>query len=229
MKSFKELLEDIRLMSTEGEKAREIGSVKGFTVNHLHLLKKPLLSRGDLDLYQIHHGEPPHRGYGLFLNNSYNLGTHGTGGAFIVHNRNQNKFVGVMEYVSEHKNPKELHIQYLKSALGPHKGIRNMIYDHATDQLGYTLVSDSTHTQAGKRGWEKDIRDGKNIHVRYIRRGLFPIDDKVEEIPAKHVLPIHIWSDRSNRILKPNLSPGGYSTSLYDESDVLLVRRPKTF
>lgn len=245
MKSFKKLLEDVRLMPTEGLRPLEIRSVKGFTVDNLHLLGKPLLSRANLDLYQIHHGpERSGRGHGLFVSTTDIMANHphvrrvinsidgrgfnGPGGAFIVHDRERNRFAGVMEYMFDAKEPKELHIQHLRSAEGPHKNIRNMIYDHATDGLGYTLVSDSTHTYAGKRGWEKDIRDGKNIHVRYIRRGFIPMEDQVEEIPAKHVLPIHIWSGKQSTILKPNLKPGGFSTSLYDESDVLLIRRPKS-
>lgn len=227
MKTFKEILEDVRLNPFEGVRPGSLERIKGFTEEDVPLFGKPVASHGPLDLYQVHHGDSSHRGHGMFINinnrNPFSVPEY-NGGAFIVHDRENNKFVGVMEYDSHERRPTHLHVNFLKSTSGPHKGIRNFIYDNVADKLGYTIVSDSVHTRSGQRGWMKDIQAGKNITVRYVNNA-----DKEEwdELPAKDVLPIHIWSGRESTILHPNASISPLGKRLYDERDVLLVRHPK--
>jgi len=225
MKTFKKILEDVRLNPVEGIRPETFDNIKGFTEKDIPIMGRPVASHGPLDLYQIHHGDPSHKGHGLFVNTKnpfsdpdYN------GGAFIVHDRDNDKFVGVMEYDSHIKRPTHLHVNYLKSSTGPHKGIRNFIYDNVADKLGYTIVSDSVQTRSGQRGWMKDIKDGKNINVRYVNNH---DTDDWDELPAKNVLPVHIWSTKGSTIVHPNSAITPFGKRLYDERDVVLVRHPK--
>jgi hypothetical protein len=227
MKKFKEILEDVRLNPEVGKEI-SFGNIRGFTENDVRFFGKPVATKGDLDLYQIHHGDSSHRGHGMFIDiNSESTPSafrYNEGGLFIVHDRPKNKFIGYMQYDSHPRRQKDLHITTLKSTIGPHKGVRDFIYDTAADRLKYTLVSDNIQTEGGKRGWEKDIKTGKNISVRYVRNHF---KDDWDEYPASEINPSHIWS-RQSSILHPRPDPNlRISKNLFDPTDVFLVRRPR--
>lgn len=232
MKTFKNFLSETPIESNyEGSIADELPIVMHHTVNDVPRMGKPLASMGDLDLYQIHHGDPlVHSGHGAFIDTTENLedakkyGTY-DGGVFIVHDRRSNKFVGHMTYANQFPHrPKDLNIFGLKSARSGTRGIRNFIYDNVSDKLGYTLISDTHHSGSGKRGWVKDIDAGKNVYIRYIKNYA---NEDWDEISAKGVPHVHIWGRITGSILHPFQPDSIFSKNLYPSDRVLLVRKPK--
>lgn len=231
MKRFKQIIEDVIQSNYDGTPADELPKIMHHTVEDIPRMGKPLASVGDLDLYQIHHGDPLHHaGHGAFIDTTASeedANRYGTfdGGVFIVHDRRANRFIGHMTYDNLMENrPKELYIKGLKSARSNHRGIRNLIYDTAADKLGYTLVSDTHHSGTGKKGWVRDIDAGKNVHVRYIKNYA---NEDWDEIPAKGIPHVHIWGSIQGSILHPFQPEQMFSKNLYSSDRVLLVRKPK--
>lgn len=232
MKTFKDFLFEAPIESNyEGSIADEISKIMHHTVHDVPRMGNAIASMGDLDLYQIHHGDPLHHaGHGSFIDTTANLedaNRYGTydGGVFIVHDRRSNRFVGHMTYDNplSHR-PKDLYIHGLKSARSNTRGIRNFIYDNAADKLGYTLISDTHHSKSGKRGWVRDIDAGKNVHIRYVKSHT---DEDWDEIPAKGIPHVHIWGHITGAILHPFQPLKPRSANFYPSDRVLLVRKPK--
>lgn len=232
MRTFKIFLSETPVESNyEGSISDTISTIMHHKVDDVPRMGNPIASKGDLDLYQVHHGDPLHHaGYGAFIDTTASLedaNRYGTyeGGVFIVHDRKLNKFVGHMTYDNplSHR-PKDLYIHGLKSARSNIRGIRNFIYDNAVEKLGYTLISDTHHSGSGKRGWIRDIDAGHNVNVRYIKNHQ---TEDWSEIPAKGILPGNIWSHIHGSVLHPHQPYKPFSANLFSPERVLLVRRPK--
>ena len=225
MKTFKNFIsEDIRLLPLVGFRDEEDEAQRDFKFKPEEL-GRPVHSIGEYDIYQVHHGYGgerygEHTGFGKFIDLTdpkIQMKFTGEGGRFGIFHRPTGKIAGYLTY---HMDPrkKEIKIKDLKGVEG-HKGVRDMLFDTITDKLGYTLVSDTSQTEKGARGWKKDIAAGKNIKVRYYHD---PLDNDPYEIDAQDVPENHIWAKIRETIPHPKYP----KIQLYP-ADVQLVRYPK--
>jgi len=229
MKSFKQYIhEDIRMTSHTGARAENPHqTIKTFKIEDMG---KPVATIGNYNIHQIHHGRQTHRGYGKFIDindpeTSDRIRNWETGGAFVVHHPSSNSIVGTLNYeVRNEDRPKELHITDLHAVEG-YTGIRKSIFNTASDKLGYTMVSDWSQTERGKRGWENDILNGEPISVRYYHDYARGIDSKFDEVPidSTNYKDHKIWS--AENYIRPHQNP--QTGRSHDPSDILLVRKPK--
>ena len=225
MISFKQyIIEDIYQMRNPGTRDFYISGVGGR--REVHDLGAPVHSMGTYDIHQIHFhdAESSHRGFGVSHelakkdNRPVEDNNHGT---FVLVHRPSEKILGVAEYDHDPSRDKEVKIQNLHGIEGE-KGIRSKLYDTIADKLGYTIVSDTTQTAQGRRGWEKDIADGKNITVRYTKRNAkLGKSEIVDEIPADEVDSSHIWTTgHLSKLTHPK------TAEEYNADRVMLVRHP---
>ena len=169
----------------------------------------PVHSVGEYDLYQLHHGSGEHRGFGRFvhIHNVYPIQHVYEGGMFLLKHRPTGEIAGYLKYKHDLKKPNELQIHDLLGYQG-HSGVRDMLYDTASDKLGYSIVSDWSQTKKGLRGWKSDIENGKNVKIRVID----PYDDRIiAEHPAKGIPHENIWTEHDPEV----------------GDSILLVRHPK--
>jgi hypothetical protein len=211
MKKFKDfILEDIWQLSQSVERLPqgEVPKQLGFSPSDFG---DPIHSIGDYDVHQLHHGSGQHRGYGRFVNTDQQIfsGRHVyDGGMFLLKHRPTGEVAGYLRYRHNPEIPNEIHVNDLLGYQG-HRGVRDMLYDTASDKLGYSIVSDWSQTKKGVRGWKSDIENGKNVKIRVVD----PSDDDriIAEHPAKGIPSENIWTEHDPEV----------------GESILLVRHPK--
>ena len=215
MKKFKDyIIEDIKILPMSGIREMPEDAQDDFKLTPKDF-DKPVHSIRDYDIYQLHHGYGSHKGFGNFVDITNKPSKYTTeGGRFGIFHRPTGQIAGYIRY---HMNPhtKEVEIKDLKGVEG-HKNIRSMLYDTITDHLGYTLLSDSSQSERGMRGWKEDIHNGENIKVRYHHE----FEDEPHEVAAHKVPENHIWS-------KQAVPSPLNSKILVPPENIQLVRYPK--